>query len=321
MSSPDASSSEARPEARGAVESALSEATTALPQVLRILGSVVAPTTLLTALLFLFGWMYAIAFFDYFGVPVTVLDLPIRDYLILSADGLIVPLIVVAGIALLVLWAHRLQVATLSPRARLTMRHALLPVTTISGLLLVSLTVASLVGKFTFPFLEGGGLSFVAGVLLLAYAARLLRLLVAERRKEHVPQPPSAALVVTEWCALFVLVSVGLFWAVGSYAIGAGTGHAQEIVQSMPRLPDVVVYSERSLSLHVPGVREVACENPEAAYRFRYEGLKLIPQSGNQHLFLPAGWTRESGTAIILPRTEALRLELSPASQARDSGC
>ena len=55
-------------------ESAVFEAAAALPQVLKIVGSVIAPTTLLTALLFLFGWMYAIAFFQYLGVQITVLN-------------------------------------------------------------------------------------------------------------------------------------------------------------------------------------------------------------------------------------------------------
>src|SRR6266536_2067630 len=36
-----------------------------LPQLTRILGTVVAPTTLLTSLLFYFGWSHAYYFFDY----------------------------------------------------------------------------------------------------------------------------------------------------------------------------------------------------------------------------------------------------------------
>lgn len=49
------------------------------------------------------------------------------------------------------------------------------------------------------------------------------------------------------------------------------------------------LYSEKSLNLQAPGVREIDGHSPDAAYRFRYEGLKLVPQSGNQYLFLPAG--------------------------------
>src|SRR5437868_11472103 len=53
----------------------------ALPQVLKIVGSVVAPTTLLTALMYYFGLLYAAGFSWYFGVQVDVLDLTTQDYL------------------------------------------------------------------------------------------------------------------------------------------------------------------------------------------------------------------------------------------------
>jgi Zn-dependent protease with chaperone function len=45
----------------------------------RIVGSIVAPTTLLTALLFYFGWSFAYWFFAYFGVDSTVLGLTTQD--------------------------------------------------------------------------------------------------------------------------------------------------------------------------------------------------------------------------------------------------
>jgi hypothetical protein len=236
-----------QPQVSALAESAVFEAAAALPQVLKIVGSVVAPTTLLTALLFLFGWMYAIAFFQYLGVQVTVLNLPVQDYLILSANGLIVPLIVVVGVALFALWVYRLQFEGLPAEVRRLVRRLLMPSTAIAGLLLVSLAIADVIRKFVFPFAEGRGLSFSIGVLLLAYAARLARLFVAERRPERVPQrPPPAVMVVAEWGAIFILVSVGLFWAVGSYATGVGIGHAQELIRSMPRMSDVVLYSEKA---------------------------------------------------------------------------
>jgi hypothetical protein len=75
-----------------------------------------------------------------------------------------------------------------------------------------------------------------------------------------------------------------------------------------------VVYSAKSLSLNAPGVRETRCQDPDAAYRFRYDGLKLVLQSGDQYLFLPAGWSPRDGVAILMPRSDSLRLELVPAA-------
>jgi hypothetical protein len=118
---------------------------------------------------------------------------------------------------------------------------------------------------------------------------------------------------LAEWGAAFLLVSVGLFWAVGNYAFGVGIGRAQQLDAALPGLPAAVLYSEKSLSLAVPGVTELRCHDPQAAYRFRYEGLRLVRQAGNQYLFLAATWTRETGTAVLIPRSAAVRLEFRTA--------
>ena len=123
---------------------------------------------------------------------------------------------------------------------------------------------------------------------------------------------------------VFMLVSVGLFWAVGDYAGAVGTGRGHDVETSLPTLADVVVYSAESLNLRVAGVGEMPCQNPAAAYRFRYDGLKLVLQSGNQYLFLPANWTPADGAALLVPRSDALRLEFLPpgmGTAAQRTGC
>lgn len=317
---PDTRAAE-QPEAGVSADSALFEAATALPKVLKVLGAVVAPTTLLTALLFYFGQMYANGSFEYFGVNFTVLDLTVQDFLIRSADGLIVPLIVVAGGTLLALWVHQLLFRALPAGAHRIALRVVMPCAAIAGLVLVTLAIADVVGDPVFPaHPETRGLNFSIGVLLLFYASRLLRQLIADKRPERVPRRPPGAVIVAEWGAVFILVSVGLFWAVGSYANLVGAGRAQQIETLLPSFPDVAAFSEKRLSLQAPGVREVTCQE-DAAYRFRYDGLKLVQQSGNQYLFLPAGWTRAHGAAILIPRSETLRLEFSPAGQVRDAIC
>jgi len=77
--------------ARDSTASQEVEGIQALPRVLRIVGSVVAPTTLLTALMFYFGLLYAVAYYRYFGVNHTVLGLAVQDFLILSADAAVPP--------------------------------------------------------------------------------------------------------------------------------------------------------------------------------------------------------------------------------------
>jgi hypothetical protein len=294
----------------------------ALPQVLKMLGAVVAPATLLTALMYYFGRLEYAGLFWYLGADVTVLDLTVQDYLNNSVAGFIPPLIATTGAALLALWVHQLLVEALPTGTRRTVLHVLIPAAAIAGFILVSLAMADLVMGPVFPvsFPEGRGLSLSVGVLLLAYAVRLLRPLIAERRPQQVARRAAPGTVV-ESGAVFILVSVGLFWAVGSYAIGVGVGYAQQFETTLPSRPDVVAYSEKRLSLQAPGVREVICQDPDAAYRFRYDGLKLTLQSGNQYLLLPAGWTHTNGAAILLPRSDKVRMEFSPPGQVRNVAC
>jgi hypothetical protein len=243
--------------------------------------------------MYYFGRQWAHGWFGYFGVEYTVLDLTVQDYLIRSADGLILPMVGVALATLLVLWVHQLQLASPADTRRIVQR-VLMPSSTIVGLVLVSLALTDVVDPvFPATFPEGRGLSLTIGVLLLAYAARLLRLLAAKRRPELLARQTPGATAVAEWGAVFVLVSIGLFWAVGDYANLVGTGRAEQLEALLPSYPNVAAYSEKRLSLQAPGIQEVACQYPDAAYRFRYEGLKLVMQSGNQYLFLPAVWTRQ----------------------------
>jgi hypothetical protein len=317
------SRSKAEEQETGVVDSADFEAAAALPKALKAVGAIVAPTTLLTALLFHFGLMYAIGYFHYFGVNWTVLDLPVQNYLILSVSSGIVPLICAAGVMLLALWLYQLPLDTLSTRARRIALRVLMPSTAVAGLFLLSVAMVDV----WYPILganlplEGRGLSLSIGVLLLAYAARLRRTLTAKRRSAQASRRVPVGMVVAKWGAVFIVFSVGLFWAVSSYAVNAGQTEARDLTADLSCETDVALYSEKSLNLHAPGVQEIPDQNPNTAYGFRYDHLKLVPQSGNMYLFLPAGWTHEKGAAILLPRSEKIRLEFSQPVGVQDGLC
>jgi hypothetical protein len=298
-----------------------------LPQLVNLLGTIVAPTTLLTSLLFYFGWSHAYYFYDYFGVNSTLLDLSTRDYVQKAVDGLFVPLLVLAGAGLLALWAYSLL------RARLALgpqRHAR---RLVAGLAAVGLVLAT--GGFWSVFAAttlrrylygtAAPLSLAVGVLLLVSAFHLWRSLATGRRTPG-PGPGRGPTLgtVAEWAAVFVLVGLSLFWAANNYSVAVGRQRARQMVLQLPREPGVVLISERRLNLAAPGVRELRCKDPQAGYRFRYDGLKLLPQSGDQYLLLPETWSRSSGVAILIPRNDSLRLELVPASArgtARPTAC
>jgi hypothetical protein len=167
------------------------------------------------------------------------------------------------------------------------------------------------VGARAATFAEARGLSLSIGVVLLAYATHLRRALIprTSAQADHARASTPVALTVASWVCVAVLFGVGLFWAVGSYAIRRGgedgVGHAA----GLQCAPDVVLYSAQSLDLQSAGVPEEPATTADGAYRFRYPGLKLVPQPGDQYLLLPADWVPGARPAILLPRSDALRLE------------
>jgi hypothetical protein len=290
----------------------------ALPRLLRILGGIVAPTSLLTGLLFYFGRTRSAGFYRYFRVNSTVLDLTTNDYLSSGVDGLFLPLAVAGLAALVLIWLHRLLLTRVPAAARRRGVRVLAPGAAVVGAVLGTLAFLDLFteGKVFGSNSPTGGLFLALGVVLLLYAVRLIRVLLP--RPAASAQRRSTTTGLAEWGAAFLLVSIGLFWAADGYAFTVGTGGAMTFHRALPTtVPAAVLYSEESLSLAVPGVTEVRCADPEAAFRFRYDGLRLVRQAGNQYLLLPATWTREEGVAVLIPRSASVRLEFAPPGQPR----
>ncbi|MEU0090892.1 hypothetical protein [Kribbella sp. NPDC006257] len=277
-----------------------------LPQLGKVVGGIVAPTTLLTALLFYFGWQRGYWFYDYLGVDTTVLGLSTADYLRLAVDGLFVPLIVCAFLLLLVLWVRPLLRGKASARLPLI---CLIAGAVLGGLGLLSVFVEPLRDRIELA----APLGLACGVLLLSY-------------RVHLSRPPASADVldlrrVVEWAGVFVVVGICLFWAATDYSSAVGRSRAEQFVAEMPGYPGAVVYSTGGLNLHAPGVTETRCGGTDPLYRFRYDGLTLVLQSDDQYLLLPTAWTQSRGTAVLLPRNDAVRLEFTRGPAIGVPGC
>ena len=293
-------------------------------QVAKAVGSIVAPTTLLTAVLYYFGWEHANYFFGYFGLDPSVLGFTPIDYIVRSVGWLEVPIITIGIIALLALWGNAALSARLTAPSGTRLRRAVVHALAISGLAPAGL---GLIGAFApgtrlTDIVAGAPLSLAVGVLLLAYAVHLRRSIAHEQGTRRSRSPTWAG--AAEWAIVFALVGISLFAAANDYASVTGTAAAHDAVAALRNDPDVALYSTQSLSLHAPGVREERCRDPQAAYRYRYDGLKLLLESGGQYLFLPRLWTRAEGVAILIPQSDSLRLEFYPPSArngARPAAC
>ena len=274
------------------------------PRVTKLLAEVVAPTTLATGLLFYFGWSHAYWFFDYFGVSSSLLGLSNADYFMRGLDGLFVPVTVLAVVGLVVLWSRTLLARASDRRWRLTWLPLAL------GVAGVLLGVNGLSRIFVVTPLNQAlavaPISLATGLLMITYAVDRG---VGTRDR-------SSAARLAEYIAVFVLISLSLFWAANDYSAAVGRSRASQFVRELPTYPEAVVYSTANLNLAPSGVAEVRCSTADSAYRFRYSGLALMLQSGDYYVLLPKQWSPSDGVAMVLPRSDEVRLEFRRAVAA-----
>ncbi|MFE4461010.1 hypothetical protein ACFROC_26965 [Nocardia tengchongensis] len=272
-----------------------------------IASQIVAPATLVTALLFYFGYRRIYWYFNHFGVSSTVLEFSNRDYFMRAVDGLYVPLGAIGVLGLTLMWGY----VALGRPARVAAGSVWLQrLAVVSGLLLVFNGISSLFWRT--PLNRGltvAPVCVIAGVLLLWFATYGRRQRIGGRGPARGP----GAGAVAEWALIFLVVGLSLFWAVDNYAAAVGRDRAETFASKLRSLPQVVIYSDKQLDLDPNGTKEIYCPAAGLAYPYRYEGLVLILEAASNYVLVPASWTEKDGTAVVLPRdaTTALRLEFA----------
>jgi hypothetical protein len=285
-----------------------------LERVVQVATAIIAPTTVLTALLFYFGWIRTNALFQYFGVDAAVLGFTTQDYLLRSTEALYVPLGTLLVVGLAGIWAHSQVEAWLAGRNRggLPRRTGLaVGAVGVVGLALFARGVAGV----AVPRLSRDGFLVTPvclglGAILGAYAQWLWRRLRQPQGRGGASRPRWPGLVGLGLVAMLVVLS--LFWATTDYARAYGRGRAVAYARDLTVRPGVVVYSAERLFLQGPGVRESALPASEhARYRYRYSGLRLLTEARGRLFLLPAGWTTAGGAAIALAADDQLRVEFT----------
>lgn len=301
-----------------------------LPALARILGSVVAPTTLVTALLYYFGWNWSWYFFGYFGVNSTAIGLGTVDYLIRSADALYIPVAVLAIVSLLALWGNSLLLPRIASRRHWRMHARIVWGIASSGCALATACVLLTYATRATPSVVTAlpPIGFGAGVLIIAYAIHLRRVIAGTRRRGGAASTGKAPADTasgwaraTEWAIVFALVAASLFAAATDYSAAVGQSRAQQVAAELPDQPTVVLYSKDSLSITQPGVTQRRCRDPQAAYRYRYDGLTLMLESSGKYVLVPRVWTRGGAAAILLPESDTTRLEFYPGTAPARAAC
>jgi hypothetical protein len=260
------------------------------------------PATVVTALVFYFGWARAKAQAEWMGLHVNLFGYTTRDFALLSISALYLPLLLLVALAMLWVWLDRLlrrridrgaagRWATTLPRAALLGAGALI------GLMVVLLFAERVYSPLYAPYLV------TAGVLVAAWAVRIRRCAAAV---EGLRRPAEQQAV--EATLLLVLVALLLFWGTSNFAEARGRGLAEDLEVNLPWLPRAQVYSQEPLGLDVPGVTTHELGTAEAPL-YRYDGLRLLTVSGERYFFLHEGWSVEEGTVVVLPDDASLRVQ------------
>jgi hypothetical protein len=254
-------------------------------------AGIVAPVTLISGLLFYFGYVSARAQYEYFGIDVDTIGLSTRDYVMRSPQPLLVPLLIITLIAVAGLLLHNALQPTPEGlrRARIIAIVALL------------LGVLGLIG---YPFL--GHIPYYALIvpLVIGLAAAALAYISYLDRKLQNLKPQHVLLgllaVVTITCA---------FWATATTAQYSGRGLAKSDAKNLKQFPVVILDTKEKLQLRSPGLEETALR-PGAGqtFNYRYRGLRLLVVGQNRLFLVPQNWNA-SNTTLVVPLDSSIRVQ------------
>ena len=281
-------------------------------------ASVVAPLSVLTAVLFYFGYASSRAHFEYFGVDVDTIGLSTQDYVMRSPQALLTPLLVLVLIGVAVAIGHdefrrQVQAAAVASTdeddsvagqgrvrlAELDRSFRLLELTArcllaVGALLLFG--YALLQDWTPYPLVTPLVMGIGAGLAL--WSARIRGLIRPEAR-------PRVGVVL----ALSLVLVTDVFWATATVAQWSGRGSARQLALHLDRLPTVIVDTRERLNGVSPTIKESALPKSAAqTFNYRYRGLHLLIQ-GKDRLFLVPGEWSPSNFTLMLPMDGSVRLQ------------
>jgi hypothetical protein len=270
-----------------------------LGSVLQLVTAIGSPIALGTALLFYFGWQRSQAEADALGFSVDVLGMAPQDFMLRSIPVLFFPMALLLLASLAAVWTHaRLLRQLQRDRGRERVLHVA-DVLRWSWLLLLLVGVALLaaapsLGRLLLPtFITLGVLGTIYGTIL---------------RQRATQDPTRTRLAVTLLVA--ALVALLLFWQTERLARVAGEALAEEIGANVHALTAVTIYSPKKLQLG-PDITETRFAEPDSAYRYRYDGLRLLDHASGKYFLLPDQWTRERPRLIVIRDDSTVRMEFT----------
>jgi hypothetical protein len=265
-------------------------------------ASVVAPITIISALLFYFGYVSSRAQYAYFGIDVDTIGLSTQDYVMRSPQPLLVPLLVLVMIAVALVALHLWVTAWLGrarpERARIVTHRALY-----IGLVVLAAGITLII---LYPVLADWPyynlvtpIIVAVGAGVVAYSWRLVSRLPPQ--PDALPSPPgSPALRRMGLVLLCVLVAATLFWSTATIAQWSGRGLARQDARHLDDLPRVILDTKERLYITDPFIKETALPASEGqAFRYRYRNLRLLIQGKDRMFLVPDAWSASDSTLVV----------------------
>ncbi len=255
-------------------------------------AGIVTPVTLISALLFYFGYVSARSQYEYFGIDVDTIGLSTQDYVMRSPQPLLVPLLVITLLAVAGLLLHNAIKPTETGVRRARRAAAVV-------------LLLGVVGLLAFPFI--GQLPYYALIVpgVIGLAAAALAYITYLRRKVD-PELGTQRVLI----ALLAVVTVTCaFWATATTAQYSGRGLAKADARDLDKFPVVILDTKEKLALRSPGLEETALR-PGAGqtFNYRYRGLRLLVVGENRLFLVPQQWNA-SNTTVVVPLDSSVRVQ------------
>jgi hypothetical protein len=265
------------------------------------LSSFVAPLTLVTALLFYFGYVSTREFFRYFGIDVDIIGLSSQEFVMRSPGALFIPVMVLLLLAAGLIVGHRvLRRRVLA--APVSRQRTVVGAIAWTGIafILVGLALAFLV-----PVLGGSSYAALLTPLSLAIGAGLAAYAASTARSLGSTGVGRSVVVL-----LVVVMAAGAFWCTATIAQWWGLGQARALASDLRTLPAVVLDTKDRLypgndairfqELGAPASVDESTGKPATPeYGYRYFGLRLLAQGGGRLFLVPDEWSADASTLVI----------------------
>ena len=272
-----------------------------LKAVVEGVSKVLAPSTLIAALLFYNGWARTEALYNTLGINQSLLQLTNQDYVLRSIRVMFEPLRWLLIVALIGAWVHFVISHFINHRQTIT--RGWIVFVAVFGLLLVIGLVA-----VYFSFIALNWFIWLLSLLSLGYGLYLLERIQAQHQDlAWIHNIPTNLLRLSYWLILILLI-LSTFVSIGEYAEIVGRRDVNRLIEIAPQ---VVVYSREPLGLSDESIGVV--ETNTHIYTHRYQGLKFLIHADDKYFLIPKSWSIQRPRLIVLPDSDMIRLEFAPS--------